>query len=537
MNNFTFETQGTHTYLVYSVGNEVLDNMSVGMLTGNNIDGFLTTAITQLDANKFIKYDVSAKLSAKEFLSGYVTRKRLLGVFSGVVRALFSAEEYMLDPASVLLDLDYMYSDVATGETWLICLPVVNTDTLPVQPANFFKSVISNIQCDPTENCDYFAKILNYLNGAAIFSLEDFGELLSALAKENTTPPAYGSAPVNRAPQTSAAPAKAQPQQVQPPVAPVQPQAQPQPQPQRPMTPPPAPQARPAVPVQPQRPVTPPPAPQARPAAPAQPQANNAASEKDMSWFYLMQHYNAENAATYKAQKEAKKNKGSVAPVQSAPQTSANTGFAIPGQSAPAPAQPVQRPAAPAQPQRPMTPPPAPQARPAAPAQPQRPVTPPPAPQARPAAPAQPQRPVTPPPAPQARPAAPTGGAPMNFGETVVVDSPEMNGTVVIGATVNQVKAPCLIRVKTKEKISLTKPVVRLGRARDFVDYCIHDNPAVSQSHANIFNRGGTCFIVDTNSTNHTYVNGTMLSVGAEVQLNEGDKIRLGNEEFDFKLC
>ncbi|MFR1949967.1 MAG: FHA domain-containing protein [Roseburia hominis] len=39
---------------------------------------------------------------------------------------------------------------------------------------------------------------------------------------------------------------------------------------------------------------------------------------------------------------------------------------------------------------------------------------------------------------------------------------------------------------------------------------------------------------MDTNSTNHTYVNGVMIRSNEEVVLSEGDKIRLANEEFVF---
>ena len=46
--------------------------------------------------------------------------------------------------------------------------------------------------------------------------------------------------------------------------------------------------------------------------------------------------------------------------------------------------------------------------------------------------------------------------------------------------------------------------------------------------------REGRCFILDTNSTNHTYVNGVMIRSNEEVVLSEGDKIRLANEEFVF---
>ena len=37
------------------------------------------------------------------------------------------------------------------------------------------------------------------------------------------------------------------------------------------------------------------------------------------------------------------------------------------------------------------------------------------------------------------------------------------------------------------------------------------------------------------NSTNHTYVNNQMIQSGVEVKLNDGDEVKLGNEEFEFK--
>ena len=109
MNNFTFENQGTNTYLVYTVSPEdAVDTMSLGMLTNNTIDGLASTIFMQLDMTKYIKYNVSAKVSAKQIFSGPVNKKRLIGVFSGIVNAMLAAEDYMIDTNSILLDLDYI---------------------------------------------------------------------------------------------------------------------------------------------------------------------------------------------------------------------------------------------------------------------------------------------------------------------------------------------------------------------------------------------------------------------------------------------
>jgi len=92
--------------------------------------------------------------------------------------------------------------------------------------------------------------------------------------------------------------------------------------------------------------------------------------------------------------------------------------------------------------------------------------------------------------------------------------------------------APYLIRSSTGETVVLSKAVFRVGKDRDFVDYCISDNSAISRRHANFMVRNGDVFVIDTNSTNHTFVNGVMIRSNTEVKLTHGDEIRLANEDF-----
>ncbi len=95
---------------------------------------------------------------------------------------------------------------------------------------------------------------------------------------------------------------------------------------------------------------------------------------------------------------------------------------------------------------------------------------------------------------------------------------------------------PYLVRSKNNEQIILDKPIFRIGKEKSFVDYFIGDNTAISRSHANVITREEKFFILDTNSTNHTFVNGVMIQSNTEIEINHGDRIRLGNEEFEFKL-
>ena len=95
---------------------------------------------------------------------------------------------------------------------------------------------------------------------------------------------------------------------------------------------------------------------------------------------------------------------------------------------------------------------------------------------------------------------------------------------------------PTLFRVLTEEEISINKPVFRLGKEASCVDYFVANNIAVSRSHADIITRGQQFFVKDLNSKNHTFINGEELPVQSEVEIHDGDRLKLANEEFVFHL-
>ena len=582
---FTFENHGTNTYLVYAVKPEdTIDTLSLGMLTNNKILGLAQTHFSQMDANKFIKYNISAHISVKQFFEGPVNRKRLLGVFKGIVNALLSAEDYMIDTRSIIIDLNYMFADVSTCDTVLVCLPIVGIEQEQVELGMFFKNIMFSTQFDQTDNCDYVAKIINYLNIASKFSLADFRDVLNSIDTD-----IYQKNVVSQTPQTVTRSdvrdpsVSQQTSQLQigavakPSMANVQMKPEKQSLPIHQPT---------DVGIKPNISTTPKAKVSATPTQMSVPGQRNLSSGtvvppakqvgQEISWFYLMQHYNKENAAAYKAQKEAKKRAAAAtkgkAPVQqtspkktmqasqvnaAASRSMNNPGFAIPGQPAPAP---TQAPASNLAGQnRPATSQPGPAAFPrqAAPQQayPQQAMPRQAAPQQampRQAAPQQavPQQAMPQQAYPQqamprqsAQQPAYTSrpipqGQTANFGETTVLGGAANGETTVLNMANNpaQMIAPHLIRKKSNEKISINKPVFRVGKERSYVDYFIGDNTAISRSHANFITRDGEYFVVDTNSTNHTFVNGRMIQSNVETKISHGDTVRLANEDFAFRM-
>ncbi len=112
-------------------------------------------------------------------------------------------------------------------------------------------------------------------------------------------------------------------------------------------------------------------------------------------------------------------------------------------------------------------------------------------------------------------------------------DEDDEDGTALLDETAN-VRFPTLLRVLTGESISINKPVFRIGKERSYVDFFVSNNNAVSRSHADIITRGSSYFVIDLNSKNHTYINDQLLPIQTEIEIHNGDHLRLGNEEFVF---
>lgn len=544
---FTYENQGAITYLVCELdAAEELDTLTLGMLTNNHIAGFAPVLYTEMNGQRYLKYNISAKVTADQFFMGSMNKQRALTAFQNILNAICSADDYMIDLNSFVVDSDRIYLNVSSCETALICVPVICEKDINAELAMLFRKIMFTTQFDNSEDVSYITQLITYINSGAAFTAYGLKDLVTKLL--SGTPVVSQVAPAPVVPQTPVQPAqpevpasafdstisiddmpgmmaqKQKPQTVQPAVqvqaAPVQPAVQPQIRPQTHAAPPiqPAVSPQPAVPTfqarqpaRPQQPVVPQhsvapkgpgfaipgqqmgagPAPTPPPAQQKQPAKAEPAGEKKMSLFGLLSNYSKENAEIYKKQKEeekARKAAQNAKPVQRPVPPAGNAPGPIPSQQS--------RPAVP-----PM----------GVPAQQQ--YTPP-----------QYQPPVRPVPVQN------------SFNETTVL-SPAMVGgeTTVLSANVGR-PDPALTRVKTGEKISINKPVFRIGKEKSYVDYFIGDNTAISRSHANIHTDNGEYFIEDTNSTNHTYVNGKLISSNVKVKLVSGDKVRLANEDFTFSV-
>lgn len=510
--DFTYETQGINTYLVYKLEKtEEINDLIKGMVSNNDIKGVVPIIYTQLDADRYIKYNISAKIQLSQCLEGTVGKKRITDILRNICDIILEAEDYMLEEKDFLWDLDKIYVDVSTNDIYMICVPVINA--ISERESNlkqFFKNIMFNTQFDDSEDCTYVATIVNFLNGSEPFSLEKLKKVINDLFSAEKNVVVSKKVEVQRdiskvnVVQTNATPSvakmvaekqqsqspfnnmNAQPNMAQPIKTPVQ--AVPMPNQQPPQTP-----------VYSNQPVV---------------VDNKKANKKEKN---------------KKVDKKAEKKSGGLfgskkkpvnTPTPKPAPMPVQEGFKIPGSQAPITS--MSQPMPNNKVNQPM-------------------------PNNQPFASIPVRQSVNTnsnvvqaqPVVAMSTPAASVVGQKADFGSTTVLNQPSNGATEVlkpVSIGSNRQTNAYLLRVSNNEKIYITKDKISIGKEKSFVDYCIENNVAISRCHANIIKNGDTYYIVDTNSTNHTYVNGTMINSNTNVQLSDETKIELADEEFIFRV-
>lgn len=467
--DFEIEVVGNATFLVKEILEcEQVDTFSLGMLMNNDIKELLPCSVIQRDHVRHIRYNITSMVTLKQFSSSILNRKKTLNLLKSIADAYSSAEQYMLDSTHILVDMQYIYVNVSTGEAKLLFVPwnLENKESM----IDFMKRVLGGFQYDQNEDVKYVLTLLNAFNSGKISQIVDLIDTIEALRESEKPhqilPPTHAAA-LKKIPVQGAAEVQ------QKPIQPVQVSAIPHVQ------------NTPNIPVQ---------------ASQMVGEASGAAQQEKKGFFHRKPK--PEKVKKEKKEKEKKNKKQDQAAV--APR------FAVPGAQSVPPS--ASRP------------------------------TPMPVPTPMPIAPPTPMPMPTPAPIPE--PAVPIGAmqqtatntlAQRDFGTTILITPDDDPKTVLMDDMLKgSEKRPYLIRIANGQKMFIEKDILKIGKESSYVDFYIGNNPSISRSHADIVLNNGNYYIVDNNSTNHTYINGQMIQGGKLVMLQENTKIRLSNEEFEF---
>lgn len=117
-------------------------------------------------------------------------------------------------------------------------------------------------------------------------------------------------------------------------------------------------------------------------------------------------------------------------------------------------------------------------------------------------------------------------------GTTLLFDDEDEGGTTLL---VQYEPVGILSRRRNMQEVEVSGYEFVIGKSVTG-NFCIADNKAISRVHATIIYRDSEYYIRDENSTNHSYLNDRMLEPRQEEMLQNGDVIKLADEEFDFRI-
>lgn len=122
-----YERQDDQNYLVYTLEEQdVLEMNSLQTMAraGGRLEGFVPTTFYQTDGTKFISYDIGQWVTLEKLLEKPLSLENCLRALDGLRQGMATVYANNLNPNTVPLDPYHVFSDPATGEARLLCVPL-----------------------------------------------------------------------------------------------------------------------------------------------------------------------------------------------------------------------------------------------------------------------------------------------------------------------------------------------------------------------------------------------------------------------------
>ena len=186
----TYESLENQNCLLYTL--EPQDVLEVGSLqamvkAGGQLEGFVPTTFYQDEGTKFISYAIGEMVTLEEFLSKPMPLGACLQALEGLRTGIATVFAHNLNPNTVPLDPYHVFSNPATGETRMLCVPLERQLPPNCNLKNLCLYVAQKAQPELEEDAAGFAVLRERLMGMEFVTphtlgllLEEFRQLLAS---------------------------------------------------------------------------------------------------------------------------------------------------------------------------------------------------------------------------------------------------------------------------------------------------------------------------------------------------------------------
>ncbi|MBE5938674.1 MAG: FHA domain-containing protein [Lachnospiraceae bacterium] len=185
MSGFCFENDGLDKRLVYRLQvDEYIDRFNFEMLHDNEVDGLLPVISSGKNGIEEISYDIRSFMPLQSYLDASMSKKRLLGLFRGIINVVRNAEMYLLDSSMLIFDMSRVFVKNNPFMVSMILLPVLQdgkSSDINEKLRILFRNVIISSRFIVEQDNSYVTEFLNALNCEQDFSISGFVSLIDKL--------------------------------------------------------------------------------------------------------------------------------------------------------------------------------------------------------------------------------------------------------------------------------------------------------------------------------------------------------------------
>jgi len=178
--SFIARNFGKERYLTYDIAADaVFDEEVLDFLEEEEPKGLVPIIYEESEEKETFSYDVTDKIRLCELSGQEINAEMVLKVMRGIVLSLIDMGEYRVSLSYLVMNRNYIYIN-SEYEVEFICIPLEDmADEADVN--SFLRSFMANLRYESSENGDYVAKLLSYINNSAIFNLRNLLTLIEDL--------------------------------------------------------------------------------------------------------------------------------------------------------------------------------------------------------------------------------------------------------------------------------------------------------------------------------------------------------------------
>jgi len=167
-------------FLTYNIDNDAsLDEEVLDFLEEEEPKGLVPIIFEEDEEFDTFSYNVTDKIRLCELSNQEINAEMVLKVMRGLVLSLVDMGEYRVPLSYLVLHRNYIYIN-SDYEVEFICVPLEDMQD-EVDVNAFLRSFVASLRFDSSENGDYVARMLSYINNTAIFNLRNMVSLVEDL--------------------------------------------------------------------------------------------------------------------------------------------------------------------------------------------------------------------------------------------------------------------------------------------------------------------------------------------------------------------